>query len=290
LGRPVTAVAVGAEDVAGDAALAGADRVWWFGDQSGRPPEAFAADAAKAVAAEPGLVLTGRAPADRAIAGAIAAAMTAPVVVCATAVEVGAGSSGLVTGPAAGGLVEQTVEYASPVVLVGPALAPAGAAAGGGGAASATEAEMPPGPLSEAHPYPVEQASLTPAGGQKANLGEAAVVVSAGRGFKAQEDLALALALAEAVGGELACSRPLAEGLGWMPKDRYVGISGNQIAPEVYIAIGISGQLQHLGGVRGAKTVVAVNSDASAPIMTAADLVLCGDLYNLIPAITAAVK
>jgi electron transfer flavoprotein alpha subunit len=97
-------------------------------------------------------------------------------------------------------------------------------------------------------------------------------------------------ALAETINAEVACSRPVAEGLNWMGKDRYIGSSGAHIAPQLYFAIGISGQLQHMVGVVGAETIVAINSDPNAAVFSQTDYGLVGDLYQLVPAITAALK
>ena len=120
------------------------------------------------------------------------------------------------------------------------------------------------------------------------NLSAARTVVAVGRGLKAQADLALITDLATAVGGELACSRPLAEGVDWIAKERNIGISGQQIAPDLYVAIGISGQLQHMVGVRDAGVIVAVNSDKNALIFKQCDYGIVGDLYTVVPALTAA--
>ena len=115
-------------------------------------------------------------------------------------------------------------------------------------------------------------------------------MVGIGRGLKTKDDLALIDSLAGAADAEIACSRPLAEGLDWLGRDRYIGCSGWNLSPEVYFAIGISGQLQHMVGVRGAKTIVAINSDPNAPVFAEADYGLVGDLYQLVPAITEALK
>jgi electron transfer flavoprotein alpha subunit len=138
--------------------------------------------------------------------------------------------------------------------------------------------------------FPVETVSEEPGETADANLGVASRVVSVGRGFKAEADLALADALAAALGAAVACSRPVAEGLGWLPRDRYVGISGRVIEPDLYIAAGISGQMQHMIAVRGAKKIVAINSDANAPIFQQADVGVVGDLYAVLPALTAALS
>ena len=115
-------------------------------------------------------------------------------------------------------------------------------------------------------------------------------MIGVGRGLKAKEDLELIDTLAGAVKAEIACSRPVAEGLNWMGKDRYIGSSGARITPQLYLAVGISGQLQHMVGVVGAETIVAINSDPNAAVFTQADYGLVGDLYELVPAITSALK
>lgn len=121
---------------------------------------------------------------------------------------------------------------------------------------------------------------------ERVNLGAAKRVVSVGRGIGSQENIAVAEALAKKLGAEMACSRPVAEGEHWMPKNRYVGVSGAVIKPEVYIACGISGQVQHLVGIRDAKTVLAINKDKNAPIFKHCDYGIVGDLNKIIPAMT----
>jgi len=127
-------------------------------------------------------------------------------------------------------------------------------------------------------------------GFEKVDLNAARRVIGVGRGVKAKEDLAMVEQLAEAVGAEIACSRPVAEGLNWMGKDRYIGSSGAHISPQLYLAVGISGQLQHMVGVTGAETIVGINTDANAALFTQTDYGLVGDLYQLVPAITSALK
>jgi electron transfer flavoprotein alpha subunit len=117
------------------------------------------------------------------------------------------------------------------------------------------------------------------------DLSRAHRIVSVGRGCKSRDDLALVDALAKALGAEVACSRPLAEGLEWFTHDRYVGVTGQHVAPELYVALGISGQLQHVVGSRGAATVVVVNTDADAPYFAEADFGVVGDLTKVIPAL-----
>jgi len=125
---------------------------------------------------------------------------------------------------------------------------------------------------------------------QGQDLSAAKVVVCAGRGFEKQEDLALARELADTLGGALACTRPLSEEMHWLPEDLCIGLSGIQVKPDVYIGIGVSGQVQHLTGIRGAKVVCAVNRDDQAPIFAAADLGVVGDLYAVLPRLLQALK
>ena len=119
------------------------------------------------------------------------------------------------------------------------------------------------------------------------DIGKADIIVAAGRGVRSTEDLALLESLARALGGELASSRPLVD-MDWLPRDRLVGISGRLVRPKVYLACGISGQAEHIAGMRGARVVVAVNTDPQAPIFQEADYCLVGDLYEIVPALTRA--
>ena len=119
------------------------------------------------------------------------------------------------------------------------------------------------------------------------DLGVAKRVVSVGRGVGSQDNISIIEALAKATGGELACSRPVAEGEHWMPKNRYVGVSGAVIKPDVYIACGISGQVQHMVGVNDARVIIAINKDKSAPIFKNCDYGIVGDLNKIVPALTA---
>ena len=122
------------------------------------------------------------------------------------------------------------------------------------------------------------------------NLIAARRVVCAGRGLVRQEDLALVDALAEALGAEVACTRPLAEGLDWLPRERYIGISGAIIHPDLYLGVGVSGQVQHTVGMSDTRMVVAINKDQNAPIFEMADYGIVGDLYAVVPALIQALK
>jgi len=120
-------------------------------------------------------------------------------------------------------------------------------------------------------------------------LPEAELVVSGGRGFKGPENWDILLQLAEALGAATACSRPVAD-TGWRPHHEHVGQTGVAIRPNLYIAIGISGAIQHLGGVNNSKTIVVINKDPEAPFFKAADYGVVGDLFEVVPKLTEAVK
>lgn len=124
---------------------------------------------------------------------------------------------------------------------------------------------------------------------QTVDLSVAQVIVSVGRGIGEQENLAMVEELAAAMGAELAASRPICDA-GWLPMERQVGSSGQTVAPKVYLAVGISGAIQHLVGMKGAKTVIAINKDEAAPIFEIADVGVVGDLFEVVPALTKALK
>lgn len=124
---------------------------------------------------------------------------------------------------------------------------------------------------------------------QAVDLSQAERIVAAGRGIKAQEHLKLVEQLAEALGAEVAASRPICDA-GWLPMDRQIGSSGQTVAPKLYLALGISGAIQHLVGMKGSRTIVAINKDADAPIFEIADYGIVGDLFEVVPAMIAELK
>jgi electron transfer flavoprotein alpha subunit len=121
------------------------------------------------------------------------------------------------------------------------------------------------------------------------DLSSADLIVSVGRGIREKENLSLVEDLAQALGAELAASRPICDN-GWLPMERQVGSSGQTVAPKAYFAIGISGAIQHLVGMKGSKTVVAINKDENAPIFEIADYGIVGDLFEVVPALTEEIK
>lgn len=265
LGGTVTAVTVGTVSVGG------VDRLVQIPAPADLPVEALAPAVVGAVKATgTDVVFAANRPADRVLAGAVAAALNAPLLVGARSVR--GGSADL---SRFGGIVDQQVTFSSPVVAIFD-----------GGAVAAGEA--PAAEEAAADAYGALVTGSSDATTELVDLGLAKKIVAVGRGFKEQQDLAIAETLASAIGAEIACSRPVAEGSGWLPRDRYVGVSGLHLTPDLYVAVGISGQIQHTAGMKDAKTIVVINKDENAPFFNEADYGLVGDLYEVLPALTKA--
>ena len=276
LADEVDAVVVGA-----DAALPGADLTVAVP----APPEGALAEGYAAAIAEllrtrgAQVVLLGADVSSRLLAGLVAARLgTSALTVQGVAVE---GGGLVVSRTAYAGLATTSERPAgSPAVLVvAPGVLPAREEVGAGRVEHVDLAPAPDG---------LRVVEVRPKAGEPVNLAAATRVVGVGRGFATEADLRLARELATALGAELACSRPIAEGLGWLPTERYVGVSGATIRPELYVAVGISGQVQHMVGVNQAKVIVAINRDKNAPVLGQADLGVVGDLYDVLPALTTA--
>lgn len=124
---------------------------------------------------------------------------------------------------------------------------------------------------------------------QAVDLTQAEIIVSVGRGIKEQKNIEMAKQLADALGGELAASRPICDS-GWLPMDRQIGSSGQTVAPKLYLALGISGAIQHIVGMKGSRTIIAVNKDSEAPIFEIADYAVVGNLFDIVPPLIEEVK
>ena len=266
LGSPVTIVGVGID------VLPAADRVLTVPLTEGLPAEAAAPAVCAAVEARPGdAVLVPDRAGERVLAGALAARLGAPVLTGVVAV-----ADGLFEIDRFGGIARERIRTDRPAVLVLP-----------GGAELPGEQAAEPFDES-AEPFAARITAETSDAEAGTDLSSAKRIVAVGRGFRAEADLGLARDLAAALDAELACSRPVAEGVGWLPKDSYVGVSGQTVKPDLYVAVGVSGQLQHMAGVREARTIVAINNDEHAPIFAHADYGVVGDLYEVLPALVTA--
>lgn len=275
LGEPVVICATGDSSVAEQLTTAGADQVVWLSAAGEHPVEAYAAAVAQA-AAEDGarLILAASRDTERALAGTVAASLKAPVLTMPKDISLEDGKLAVRHG-ILGGIADASLKIDGPAVVV---------ADGGGAADSGNRAPIVERVVDLSAAVTIEE--TIPAVKAAVDLGKAQRIVAVGRGLKSQADLALAEALAAALDAEIACSRPLAEGLGWLSNDRYIGVTGQHVAPELYVALGISGQLQHVVGARNATTVVVVNNDPNAPYFAEADYGIVGDLYAVVPALT----
>lgn len=267
LGDRVNAVSIGA------GALPAADLTLVIDPAEGTLPEAYARPVAELLRSRgASLVLLDSSAQSRLLAGQVAAHLgVSPV----NATGVTPGVPLVVTRLAYGGLAVATEEVVAGVAVL--VLAPGALPERDGAGAGASEAVAV---------EPVAGMTLLETrakGGETVDLAAAKRVLGVGRGFAAEADLELARAVAGKLGAELACSRPIAEGVGWMPAERYLGVSGATIKPDLYLAVGISGQVQHLVGVNNAKVIVAINSDKNAPVFAHADFGVVGDLYQVLP-------
>ena len=138
----------------------------------------------------------------------------------------------------------------------------------------------PANPLRLVSSRPIEKSGV--------DLSKADVVVAAGRGFAEEAELDLARALCDKLGAGLGCSRPLTEGVDWLPRETYIGVSGLMLSPKVYVGCGVSGQMQHMVGCNRAGTLFAINKDKNAPLFKQCDFGLIGDLKTVLPALAAA--
>jgi electron transfer flavoprotein alpha subunit len=151
---------------------------------------------------------------------------------------------------------------------------------GGGASVTRLDVTIDAGAIRQKPEPPFQEAK------QAVDLGQAERIVAVGRGIKSQEHLPLVQKLAAAMGAEVAASRPICDN-GWLPMERQVGSSGQTVAPKLYLALGISGAIQHLVGMKGSRTIVAINKDRDAPIFEVADYGIVGDLFEIVPALIA---
>lgn len=213
----------------------------------------------------------------KSIVGKLAAAAGAAVITDALSIE-----NGVATEMYFGGIgqIKRQAETPCAFYTVGASAFGEAQPNGANGAAEELEWVAPATAVKLVSSKPVEKSGI--------DLTKSDVVVAAGRGFAEEGDLELARELCGKIGAGLGCSRPLAEGVNWMPTETYIGVSGLMLSPKAYIGIGISGQMQHMVGVKSADTVFAINKDENAPIFKQCDYGLVGDLKTILPALNAA--
>ncbi len=292
IGGPVTIVVPGADVAAVAAELAAADVAEVVALEHDAlatyTPDGFvAAIAALVGSAAPAFVVVAHTYQARDFVPALAARIDRALVTDCTAVKAHNGGlvftrpmfQGKVTadvaleGPAPHVVTFQIGAYRADAVKKGSAAAPV----------RRVDASVDPGAIRQKPEAPFREAK------QAVDLTQAERIVSVGRGIKAQEHIAMAQQLADALGAELAASRPICDA-GWLAMERQIGSSGQTVAPKLYLALGISGAIQHVVGMKGARVIVAVNKDADAPIFEVADYGIVGDLFEVVPAMIAALK
>jgi electron transfer flavoprotein alpha subunit len=280
LGQPLVALALTAADGAALAAL-GADRVLQLQAGSQRPEELTAGIATLLAKEVPSVVLVGGTLRGKHVAAQVAAYLKAGLTTDAKRLESKDGQLETTRILFAGlAVCDETVAF--PAVATIPA-----------------RTFLAPDPSGTVAPVEIVELQadtriqvlkVTPVTSEGVDITTATKLVAVGRGFAKQADLGLAVDLAGALKAELACTRGVAEDEHWLPIERYIGISGQTVKPELYLAVGLSGQVQHMVGCREAKVIVAVNTDERAPIFEAADYGIVGDLYAVLPLLTAALK
>ena len=287
LGDKVTVLFVGGQADAGDVFGLGANTLYTFARQDGAIFEDYAASMANIIKpAGKSLIIL---PADRrgkAMAAKLGVALGAPVINEAASFSIDPASAAVTIKHMVYGGLALGEEVGSADITI--------ATVGSGVFEAISPESGKSGEVKEgsyvAPAAPVKLLEVRVKTGSSVDLSKAKRVVGVGRGFAKQEDLSLARDLAAAIDAEVGCSRPIAEGEGWMERELYIGVSSQTLKSDLYVAVGISGQIQHMVGANGCKVIVAVNKDKNAPIFRYADYGIVGDIYKVLPAVTAALK
>lgn len=275
LGSQPIALFVGSDEAARHVADFGA-RVLFFGSvPEGAMLEDCVAPFAEAIKAErPHLVMMRTSKRTQCIAGRLGVQLGIPVVSDASSIEEADG--GIELGHLVHGGAAWQVERATGSVI---ALVPAGSFDAGTAFAPGTVERQ----SAVIESGPIKRVGLEEKNEEAVDLGSAKRVVCVGRGIGSDGNLVAAKALAEKFGAEIACTRPIAEGENRLPRNRYLGVSGASVKPDVYLALGVSGQVQHTVGVRDSKVIAVVNKDKNAPFFKNCDIGLVGDVEKVIP-------
>ena len=278
LAESVTAVVFGDEQQAKDAASCGADKLVYCPVGNDISPEDYANAIAELVKTVPGaLVLVNNSIRGRALAGKISVYLDTAVI----------GSVNDLT-EEDGSLVCRRMVYGGTAQRKEKFLTPYGVITVSAGLFDVPALATPTTEICAIAGTPegsVKRLSLEEKKEGGVNLVAAKRIVDVGRGLAAEEDLEMCRKLAKALDAEIGCSRPVAENNKWLPKSSYLGITGVQVKPELIVVLGVSGQVQHIGGINKSKVIVAINKDKSAPIFKNADYGLVGDMYKIVPAL-----
>ena len=273
----VTAILFGSEAEAAGAAGCGADRLLYCQPSDGAVPEDYAAAVAQEVIKEDSaLVIVNNPIRGRCLAGKLGVLLDTAVLTSVNALE-RSGEELVCCRMVYGGMAQRSEVFTKPygVLTVG----------GGVFEAAAEPAQAAVAPFEGLPQGGLKRIACTPKKEGGVDLVAAKRIVDVGRGLAQEADLELCRKLAAALGAEVGCSRPVAENNKWLPKSNYMGITGVQVKPELIVALGVSGQIQHIGGINKSRVIVAVNKDKSAPIFKNADFGVVGDLYKVVPAL-----
>ena len=273
----VTAILFGSEAEAAGAAGCGADRLLYCQPSDGAVPEDYAAAVAQEVKKEASaLVIVNNTIRGRCLAGKLGVLLDTAVLTGVNALE-RSGEELVCCRMVYGGIAQRSEVFTKPygVLTVG----------GGVFEAAAEPAQAAVAPFEGLPQGGLKRIACTPKKEGGVDLVAAKRIVDVGRGLAQEADLELCRKLAAALGAEVGCSRPVAENNKWLPKSNYMGITGGQVKPELIVALGVSGQIQHIGGINKSRVIVAVNKDKSAPIFKNADFGVVGDLYKVVPAL-----
>lgn len=273
----VTAVMFGGEEAAKAAARCGADTLLYCAVPEDGAPEDYANAIAGEIKKVPSaLVMVANSIRGRVLAGKLGVLLDTAALTAVSAVEK-SGEEILCHRMVYGGTAQRSESFVKPygVITVG----------GGVFEAAAEAAEAPVAALEGAPQGGIKRIARVEKKEGGGNLVAAKRIVDVGRGLAKEEDLDLCRKLAAVLGAELGCSRPVAENNKWLPKADYMGITGVQVKPDLIVALGVSGQVQHVGGINKSKVIVAVNKDKAAPIFRNADFGVVGDMYKVVPAL-----
>ena len=273
----VTAIMFGSEAEAAGAAGSRADLLVYCLTSDGAVPEDYAAAVAQEVKKEASaLVIVNNTIRGRCLAGKLGVLLDTAVLTSVNALE-RSGEELVCCRMVYGGIAQRSEVFTKPygVLTVG----------GGVFEAAAEPAQAAVAPFEGLPQGGLKRIACTPKKEGGVDLVAAKRIVDVGRGLAQEADLELCRKLAAALGAEVGCSRPVAENNKWLPKSNYMGITGVQVKPELIVALGVSGQIQHIGGINKSRVIVAVNKDKSAPIFKNADFGVVGDLYKVVPAL-----